>query len=399
MNNSWYSGLVFLSCVTIQAAEIYQWKDAKGVWQFTEEPPVNIPFQVKQLPDTTTISLPEEKPVTNSPEKIEKLPPEKIEKPVVSPNARTEKLSPDLNNKKINEIKTIPEEPQTTVKKSLVKPQRQSRYVSDYAQLLLLEDRQTLQEILEQFERQQQIEIVIFTCYTLSDYEGGKAGIESFSERFFHELQLKQGILIVISLLDKQLFIYPSPQFHETQREKIKKVQQQILIPAFQEGRFSEGLLKAVQSILTIFKPQQKNDLAEIKETPKEIPKQVKKETYWLEIILILSLGLWWALLGWWRQQKHRCPQCSEKLLENKLNQGFIQKHCPSCGTQLILAPVQSRWRWRRCPSCGNQGFHVKSVGWHINQLELIKECRVCGFKRQEQLRLLSVQNFGGGAE
>ena len=115
-------------------------------------------------------------------------------------------------------------------------------------------------------------------------------------------------------------------------------------------------------------------------------------------MILILSLGLWWALIRLWRHRKNRCPQCSEKLLKSKLNQGFIEKHCPSCGTQLILAPAQPRWQWRRCPSCGNQGFHVKSVGWHINQLEFIKECQVCGFKRQEKVRLLSAQKSDGDA-
>jgi uncharacterized protein len=123
---------------------------------------------------------------------------------------------------------------------------------------LLLEDRQKLQEILEQFERQHHIETVVFTCYTLGDYEGGAEGVESFSQKLFQDWQLKQGILIVISLLDKQLHIYASPQIDENNRTKIQNLREEILIPIFKEGRFSEGLSQAIQAIITIFKPQKK---------------------------------------------------------------------------------------------------------------------------------------------
>jgi hypothetical protein len=45
----------------VQAAQIYQWKDAKGTWQFTEHPPLSgVPFQLKQLPDSVILNKPEE---------------------------------------------------------------------------------------------------------------------------------------------------------------------------------------------------------------------------------------------------------------------------------------------------------------------------------------------------
>jgi uncharacterized membrane protein YgcG len=402
---------IFLYCITVQAAQIYQWKDAKGTWQFTEHPPLSgVPFQLKQLPDSVILNKPEENK-TPQPEKIdknekpfisiEKL--EKTDKPVVVPDARTEKVSPD---KKPNEIKNISEEPKITVKKTLMKAQRQSRYVSDYAQLLLLEDRQKLQEILEQFERQHHIETVVFTCYTLGDYEGGAEGVESFSQKLFQDWQLKQGILIVISLLDKQLHIYASPQIDENNRTKIQNLREEILIPIFKEGPFSEGLSQAIQAIITIFKPQKKSELVEIKESPKEIkekstkemPKMIEKKDYWLEIVLMLSLALWWAIIRLWRNRKGRCPQCSGKLIKYQLNQQFIGMRCSNCGTQLILAPAHSSRHWKHCPSCGNQSFYVKSWSWLINQLELTKECQVCGFKRQEKVKLSPAQNSVDGA-
>jgi uncharacterized membrane protein YgcG len=405
-----YFILIFFSvhCIAVQATQIYQWKDEKGTWQFTEHPPLaGVPFQLKQLPDSIILNKPEENKTTQ-PEKedknekpfisIEKL--DKTEKPVVIPDARTEKMSPDLNNKKPNEIKMIPEEPKITVKKQ-IKAQRQSRYVSDYAQLLLLEDRQKLQEILEQFERQHHIETVIFTCYTLGDYEGGAEGVESFSQKLFQDWQLKQGILIVISLLDKQLHIYASPEFDEKNRSKIQNIREEILIPVFKEGRFSEGLSQSIQAIITIFKPQKKSELVEIKESPKETPKiiaKVEKKDYWLEIVLILSLGLWWALIRLWRNRKGRCPQCSGKLIKYQLNQQFIRKNCLNCGTQLILAPAHSSQYWKRCPSCGNGSFHVKSWAWKENHVEILHDCRVCGFNRLDKIRLLSAQNSVDGA-
>jgi len=408
MKKSIFGSFIFMYCITVQAAQIYQWKDEKGTWQFTEHPPLaGVPFQLKQLPDSIILNKPEENKTTQ-PEKIdknekpfisiEKL--EKIEKPVVVPDARTEKMSPDLNNKKLNEIKMIPEEPKITVKKQ-IKAQRQSRYVSDYAQLLLLEDRQKLQEILEQFERQHHVETVIFTCYTLGDYEGGSEGVESFSQKLFQDWQLKQGILIVISLLDKQLHIYASPEFDEKNRSKIQNIREEILIPVFKEGRFSEGLSQAIQAIITIIKPQKKSELVEIKELPKETPKiiaKVEKKDYWLEIVLILGLALWWALIRLWRNRKGRCPQCSGKLIKYQLNQQFIRKNCSNCGTQLILAPAHSSRHWKHCPSCGNAGFRVKSWAWKENHVEILHDCRVCGFNRLEKVRLLSAKNSVDGA-
>lgn len=401
-----FGSLIFIYCITVQAAQIYQWKDAKGTWQFTEHPPLpGVPFQLKQLPDSIILNKPEENKTTQ-PEKadksekpsisIEKL--GKTEKPVVIPDARTEKVSPDLNSKKPNEIKAILEEPKITVKKQ-IKAQRQSRYISDYAQLLLLEDRQKLQEILEQFERQHHIETVIFTCYTLGDYEGGAESVESFSQKLFQDWQLKQGILIVISLLDKQLHIYTSPQFDEINRSKIQNIREEILIPVFKEGRFSEGLSQSIQAIINIFKAQKKTEIVEIKEKPtKEMPKIIEKKDYWLEMVLILSLALWWALLRLWRNRKGRCPQCSGKLIKYQLNQQFIGMRCSSCGTQLILAPARSSRHWKHCPSCGNGGFRVKSWSWKENYVEILHDCRICGFNRLEKVRLLSAQNSVDGA-
>jgi len=391
-------------CITVQAVQIYQWKDAKGTWQFTEHPPLaGVPFQLKQLPDSIILNKPEENKTTQ-PEKIdknekpfisiEKL--EKTEKPVVIPDARTEKI---ILDKKTNEIKVIPEE--SKIIKKTIKAQRQSRYVSDYAQLLLLEDRQKLQEILEQFERQHHVETVIFTCYTLGDYEGGAEGVESFSQKLFRDWQLKQGILIVISLLDKQLHIYASPQIDETNRTKIQNIREEILIPVFKEGRFSEGLSQAIQAIITIFKPQKKSELVEIKESPKETPKiiaKVEKKDSWLEMVLILSLTLWWALIRLWRNRKGRCPQCSGKLIKYQLNQQFIGMRCLNCGTQLILAPAHSGRHWKHCPSCGNAGFRVKSWAWKENHVEILHDCRVCGFNHLDKIRLLSAQNSVDGA-
>lgn len=402
-----FGSIIFLYCIIVQAAQIYQWKDAKGTWQFTEHPPLpGVPFQLKQLPDSIILSKPEENKPTQ-PEKadkvekpsisIEKL--EKTDKPAVIPDARTEKISLD---KKINEIKELPKEPIVTVKKpTLIKAQRQSRYVSDYAQLLLLEDRQKLQEILEQFERQHQVETVIFTCYTLGDYEGGAEGIDFFSQKLFQDWQLKQGILIVISLLDKQLHIYASPQFDENNRTKIHNLREEILIPVFKEGRFSEGLSQAIQAIITLFKPQKKNELVEIKELPKEMPKivaRVEKKDYWLEMVLILSLMLWWALIRLWRHRKGRCPQCSGKLIKYQLNQQFTGMRCSNCGTQLILAPAHSSRHWKHCTSCGNGGFRVKSWTWKENYVEILHDCQICGFNRLEKVRLSPAQNSVDGA-
>lgn len=399
----WLLSLVFfVLTLTVQAVQVYQWKDAKGIWQFTEYPPLaTVPYQLKELPDNVTVYKPEEKPKSEQIENTEKLDKpitieksEKIIKSVVIPDARTEKISPISTEKKTPDIKPISEEPPVIAKKTaLIKAQRQSRYVSDYAQLLLLEDRQHLQEILEQFERQIGIETTIFTCYTLADYEGSSAGIDAFSEQLFKEWQLKQGILIIISLLDKQLHIKTSPQFSQEEQLKIQKIREEILIPTFKLGYFSEGLLKAVQQITHLFKLQ---PILMPKEQPADNKATIsnKRENYWLEMVLILGLLLWWAIIRLWRCRKNRCPQCFTKLQKIKLNQQFTTLRCTSCGTQLILAPPRSSRQWQRCPSCSNAAFRVKSWYYEAQQtLTMTRECRVCGFNHQEKVRLLLAQN------
>ena len=399
----WLLFLVFfVSTLTVQATQVYQWKDAKGTWQFTEYPPLaSVPYQLKELPDNVTIYKPEEKPKSEQIENTEKLDKpiaieknEKTTKPVVIPDARTEKISPISTEKKTPDIKPISEEPIVITKKPLlIKAQRQSRYVSDYAQLLLLEDRQHLQEMLEQFERQTGIETTIFTCYTLADYEGSSAGIDNFSSQLLKEWQLKRGILIIISLLDKQLHIKTSQQFSQEEQIKIQKIREEILIPTFKLGHFSEGLLKAVQQITHLFKLQpistHKEQAANNQATISN-----KREDYWLETVLILGLLLWWSMIRLWRRRKSRCPQCFTKLQKTKLNQQFTALRCTSCGTQLILAPAHSSQHWQRCPSCSNAAFRVKSWYYEAQEtLVITRECRVCGFSHQEKVRFLSAQN------
>jgi uncharacterized membrane protein YgcG len=398
--------IFFASIQTVQAIQIYQWKDVKGTWQFTEYPPLaGVPYQLKELPDNVTVYKSEEKPADEKSKDIEKIgkpvaiekveKSEEIIKPVIIPDARTEKISPISNEKKVPETKQpISEEPVVVIKKpSLIKAQRQSRYVSDYAQLLLLEDRQRLQEILEQFERQTGIETTIFTCYTLADYEGGLTGVDNFSAQLLKEWQLKQGILIVIVLLDKQLHIKTTSQFNKEEQHKIQNIREEILIPTFKQGHFSEGLLKAVQQIIYLLKPP---PVLKNKEQTADNRKETyyKREDYWLEMVLILGLSLWWAIIRLWRRRKNRCPQCAGKLQKVKLNQEFIALRCTICGTQLILAPAHSPRYWQRCPSCSNSAFHVKSWCWDNNErLIIARECQVCGFKRQEKVRFLSAQN------
>jgi uncharacterized membrane protein YgcG len=418
MNKVVCGSLILFYSIGLHAAQIYQWKDAKGIWQFTEQPPLaGVPYQLKELPDSTAVFKLEEKPTTISDkkqevpiqiqvEKSDREKTEKIEKPVVIPDARTEKMSNDGSIKKTNDIKQIAEESKKEPKKepSKLKAKRQSRYVSDVGQLLLLEDYQKLQELLEQVERNTGIEIVIFTCYTLADYEYGEQSVEKFSEFLIQHWQLNKSILIIISLLDKQLHIHTTSKFSDIEKTKLQKIRENILIPIFKEGHFSEGLLQASQAIKKIFEPQEKLKPIEIKELPKEIKEKPvkespKKEEYWFEIVAILSLGLWWTLLRLWQKRKGRCPQCSGKFIKYQLNQKFTALRCATCGTQLILAPAQPRWQWRRCPSCGNQGFHVKSWNWLINQLDITRECRVCGFQRQEKVRLLPLKNSDDGVE
>jgi hypothetical protein len=42
------------------------------------------------------------------------------------------------------------------------------------------------------------------------------------------------------------------------------------------------------------------------------MPKMIEKKDYWLEIVLMLSLALWWAIIRLWRNRKGRCHNVRE---------------------------------------------------------------------------------------
>lgn len=133
-------------------------------------------------------------------------------------------------------------------------PKPQSKYVSDYANVLTLEDQQAIEDELFQVEDQTGIEITVVTIPRMADYDASGPSIEAFAQSWFNawhigKLPANDGVLLLMSVEDRKARIQLGAGYPKEMDERMAKVMQRDLIPAFKRGAYSEGLRAGAHGI------------------------------------------------------------------------------------------------------------------------------------------------------
>lgn len=175
-------------------------------------------------------------------------------------------------------------------------------FVSDNAQMLTLQTRQNLESKISLFEASTTSEIAVVTINSL---QGDT--IENFAVKLFEDWKIgksKQdnGVLFLISKDDRKMRIEVGYGLEGALPDaKASRILNQVVTPLFKEGKYDEGVSRAVDEIINSIKDENYN-ISAVSSSKKGM-----SFDFWMFVIIMLSQGLlfvvsvlsrsrsWWA--------------------------------------------------------------------------------------------------------
>ena len=138
-------------------------------------------------------------------------------------------------------------------------PQPDIGYVSDHANLLTEGEELRLERWLLQVEKQSQVEIIVVTINSLSDYQGTEnSSIETFATALFNtygigNMPKNDGVLLVISKGDRKARIELGEHYGHYRDDDATRIMQSVIVPQFKQGDYSSGITGGTEALIEEF--------------------------------------------------------------------------------------------------------------------------------------------------
>ncbi|RCW79706.1 TPM domain-containing protein [Paracoccus lutimaris] len=225
-------------------------------------------------------------------------------------------------------------------------PQWESTTVNDFAGLLTPEDADALDAALSDLRDETGVE---GTVVTLTDRarHGGADGLEAFATRLFNhwgvgDAQRNNGFMLLVLTNDREARIELGRGYQNDADIIAQDITRGTLLPAFRDGRMSQGIRNGTQDIIThIVLPTTRGEAVRRPDEPLA-PK-------------IIGFGIWAAIMA------------------------LIGRHV---------------WRRNRCPQCGKRDFttsrsphreELPEGGYRVSSDDVTRTCRHCGWSDTRQ--------------
>jgi uncharacterized protein len=135
----------------------------------------------------------------------------------------------------------------------------QHDFILDQAGLMQPEDAQQIKSVCDRLLSEERIPIVVVTIPSLAQYDG--ADIESYARALFNSWGIgsqtrNYGILLLVSLGDGKARIELGAGWADTKDDTARMVMDDIIVPNFKKGSFSEGILQGVRALDTMARGQ-----------------------------------------------------------------------------------------------------------------------------------------------
>lgn len=138
-------------------------------------------------------------------------------------------------------------------------PQPDEGYVSDHADLLSVDEETQLERWLLQVEEKSNVEIIVVTIRSLSDYEGTKnRSIETFATALFNaygigNMPKNDGVLLLISKNDRKARIELGKHYGYNRDGDSSRIMKNVIIPQFKSGDYPAGIIGGTEAIIEEF--------------------------------------------------------------------------------------------------------------------------------------------------
>lgn len=302
-------------------------------------------------------------------------------------------------------------------------PDFKELYVNDYAALIPPPAEQSIRQQLTQLKNTKGIEVTVLTIKKVSDY-GPSESVEYFATQLFNNWKIgdslkNDGVLIVVSELDRIIRIELGSGYTSPWDSKMKSIIDGTMIPQFKKGRYDLGIQNGVtQVVSTLNNPSSVNNLPTAKPPTNTYRENASEQTgSWFSRIpklLYTIFVLPFVFIGMWlyRRRPRNCSVCTNKMeklpeerddehleggqileeylksvdydvwlctycdhLEINRYQSWFNKHsnCDNCGYKTLTTTktvVQHATRYstgtRRldynCKNCGHSDYELRTI-------------------------------------
>ena len=132
-------------------------------------------------------------------------------------------------------------------------------YVTDLAGLLTDEQEERLEGWLYTTEKENGVEIVVVTIFSIADYPGTANGsVESFATGLFNKygignLPANNGVLLVVAVKDRKARIELGSSYGRNRDRDANRIMQNKIVPQFKQDRYDEGIIDGTRAIVAEF--------------------------------------------------------------------------------------------------------------------------------------------------
>lgn len=186
------------------------------------------------------------------------------------------------------------------VANAFVIPERPTGFVNDYAHMLSADEVVSLETKISQFEKQTSNEIAVVTIPSLDGDTIENVAQQIFTQWGLGKKDKNNGVLLLISLADRQTRIHTGYGVEGDLTDiGTSYIQQDIITPAFKEGRYADGISGAVDAMIKALSGEQ---IAT--DTNYQIPKGFADIFRFIPFVFIIFIQIMYAVLGksksWW---------------------------------------------------------------------------------------------------
>jgi uncharacterized protein len=143
-------------------------------------------------------------------------------------------------------------------------PNPDGGYVSDHADLLSTDEELRLERWLLQVEEKSNVEIIIVTLNSLSEYQGtNNNSIEAFATALFDTYGIgnrpkNDGVLLLISKNDRKARIELGKHYGRYRDSDATHIMNSIIVPHFKRGDYPAGITAGTEAIIEEFADMRK---------------------------------------------------------------------------------------------------------------------------------------------
>ncbi|MDP6099016.1 MAG: TPM domain-containing protein, partial [Candidatus Thalassarchaeaceae archaeon] len=139
-------------------------------------------------------------------------------------------------------------------------------FVYDNEDIISADDEIEIQGISEKLHNETGIPIVVVVINRMIDYQWS-GSIEGYALRLFDEWGIgyaehNYGMLLLISVQDREARIELGHSWSGTINDECDSIMQDLLVPKFKDGKFSEGILGGVEALSDVAKGGEVSGLA-----------------------------------------------------------------------------------------------------------------------------------------